>query len=101
MRQQLVDPRDRVAREPREDVGKVLEGVDAVHLAGGDDGVEAGDVLPGVIVSDEEVVLAPERRRPERSLGGVMPRRRLCRARRREPTSCRTCSDGGAVGNAA
>jgi hypothetical protein len=57
VREQLVDPRDRVRREARQDVGEVLEGIDPVHLAGGDEGVEAGDVLSGVVVSDEEVVL--------------------------------------------
>jgi hypothetical protein len=49
-----------VVRRSREDVGEVLEGADAIDLAGSDQGVEASDVLPGVVVSDEDVVLAPE-----------------------------------------
>jgi hypothetical protein len=41
-----------------EHVGEVVDGVDAVRLAGRDERVEAGQVLAGVIGPDEEKVLA-------------------------------------------
>jgi hypothetical protein len=44
-----------------EDVGKVGDGVHAVHLARRDERVEAGEVLAGFVCPDEEEVLAAER----------------------------------------
>ena len=74
-------------------VGKVSHGVDAVHLAGCDERVEACQVLAGVIAAHEEEVLAPERDDTECAFEGVMPRPRLCRAAlagpRRTRAACR------------
>jgi hypothetical protein len=47
-----------------QDVGEVLEGIDAASLAGGDQRVEACDVASGIGVADEEVVLATEGESP-------------------------------------
>ncbi len=47
-----------------EHVGEVGDGVDAVHLAGADERVEAGQVLAGVIRAHEEEVLSAEDESP-------------------------------------
>jgi len=72
VREQLVDPRGRVSLDAEENVGEVGDGVDAVYLAGGDERVEAGQVLAGVIRAHEEEVLAPERGDAERALGDIV-----------------------------
>jgi hypothetical protein len=41
-----------------ENVGEVVHRVHAVRLAGGDERVEPGQVLAGVVVPDEEEVLS-------------------------------------------
>jgi len=89
-----------VSLDAEENVGEVGDGVDAVHLAGGDERVEAGQVLAGVIVSDEEEVLSSECGDTEGALGGVMPPPRLCRARTRVHVLPGLQRQGG-VGNAA
>jgi hypothetical protein len=69
-------------------VCEILVGVDSILLAGGNQGVEAGDVLPGSVVADEEVVLPSERRRAERSLRAVVVHGQPCvvkEARQRAP----------------
>jgi hypothetical protein len=50
-----------VGPDAGEHVGEVLERVLTVSLAGGDEGVEPGDVVAGVLVADEEEVLPPMR----------------------------------------
>jgi hypothetical protein len=57
VREQLVDPRGRVRLHAQEDVGEVVDRVDAVRLAGGDERVETGQVLASFVVTDEEEVL--------------------------------------------
>jgi len=57
VREQLVDARAGVLVDADDDVGQVGERVDAVGLAGGHQRVEAGQVLAGVVVPDEEEVL--------------------------------------------
>ena len=49
MRQQLVDARGGVGLHAEEHVGGVLDGVHAVQLAGGDERVQAGQVLAGLV----------------------------------------------------
>ena len=46
---------------PHEDVTEVLVGVDAVQLAGGYDGLKDREVLTGLVVPNEEKVLATKR----------------------------------------
>jgi diacylglycerol kinase family enzyme len=56
VRQELVDPPGRVGLHAKEHVGEVVDGVDAVRLAGGDGRVAASQVLAGLVVSDEQEV---------------------------------------------
>jgi hypothetical protein len=42
-----------------EHIGEVVDGVDAVGLAGGDERAEAGQVLARLVVADEQEVLLP------------------------------------------
>jgi hypothetical protein len=63
-----------------QDVREVGLWVDAVGLAGGAERVQAGDVCPSLVVSDEEVVLPAEGHRAERAFEGqklLLSRRRL------------------------
>jgi hypothetical protein len=55
-----------------EDVGEVLEGVDAASLACRDERVEALEARAALDVVDEEVVLAAERDATESALGAVV-----------------------------
>ncbi len=55
-----------------EQIGKVVDRVDTVRLAGRDERVEAGQVLAGLVGSDEEEVLAAEGGDAERPLRGVV-----------------------------
>jgi len=72
VRQQFVDPRGGVRLHAEEDVGEVGDRVHAVHLARRDERVEAGQVLAGLVGSDEEEVLPPEGGDAERALRGVV-----------------------------
>src|SRR5688572_20539007 len=56
VRKQLFDPTRRVALDAGEHVRQVRDRVHAILFAGGDEGVEAGGVVPGLFISDEEVV---------------------------------------------
>jgi len=86
-----------VSLDAEQDVGEVLDGVDAVDLAGGYQRVEAGQVLTGLVVPNEEEVLSSEGGDAERPFRRIMPRPRLCRASAR----LRGLQRQGAVGNAA
>ena len=68
----------RMVLDARDDVGEVGEGVDAAGLAGGDEGIEAGDAHPGLDVANEEEVLPAESDPPERALGRVVVERYAC-----------------------
>jgi hypothetical protein len=57
VRQQVVDARGRVALHADEDVREVVDGVHAVRLAGGDERVEAGQVLARLVRPDKQEVL--------------------------------------------
>jgi hypothetical protein len=46
----------------REDVGDVVDGVDAVLLAAADESVEDREVMARVLVADKEEILSPERK---------------------------------------
>ena len=70
-----MDSRVGVGLDADQDVGQVLLGIDAVRLAGGDEGVEPGEVLPGLFVSDEEVVLPAKCRDAEGTFCGVVVER--------------------------
>jgi hypothetical protein len=50
--------------DAEEDVGEVGGRVDAVPLAGGDERVEAGQVLAGLVVPDMELTLWPPNQTP-------------------------------------
>ena len=58
-------------------VGEVSLGIDVVELAGGDQGTEDRQVLSGLLVSDEEIVLSPQRDDAQQALGEVVVRREL------------------------
>jgi hypothetical protein len=47
-----------VGLDAHEHILKIGERVDAVGLAGGDQRVDPGDVLAGILVADEQEVLA-------------------------------------------
>jgi hypothetical protein len=55
--QKVVDPRRGVRLDAKEHVGEVVDRVHAVDLACGDERVEAGQALAGLVRSDEEEVL--------------------------------------------
>ena len=55
-----------------EDVGEVGLRVDAVHLGGLDDGVEAGGALAAGVGAAEEIVLPAQNQGPHGALGGVV-----------------------------
>jgi hypothetical protein len=75
MWQQLVDPRSRMGLHANEHVGEVLDRVDVVRIAGGDQRVEPGQVLAGGVIADEEEVLPAEGADPERPLGLIVVER--------------------------
>ncbi len=60
--------------DAEQDVGEILEGIDAGHLAGRADGEHPGQILARLIVADEEGVLAAEGDDPQGGLRLVMPR---------------------------
>jgi hypothetical protein len=66
--QQLVDPRGGLRLLAEEDVREVGDGVYAVHLALRDERVEAGEVLAGLVVSDEEPVSCAQGGGAERAI---------------------------------
>src|SRR5881394_1406845 len=68
--QQIVEGGGRVGADAAEDVGQVRDGLDRVRLAGGGEGVEAGDVVAGLLVTDKEEVLAAESHHAQ---GGFAP----------------------------
>jgi len=74
-----VGSRLRVGLHPQEDVAKIDLGVDSMSLAGGYEGVQAGQVLAGLFVANEEEVLASEGGDAQCPFAGAMPRPRLCR----------------------
>jgi hypothetical protein len=53
VRQELVDARCGVRLDAEEHVREVLDGIDPVRLAGGDERVEASEVLSRFVGSDE------------------------------------------------
>ena len=61
MREQLDDASGGMRVNAEEDVSEVVDGVDVVLFARGDECVEDGEVVAGVLVSDEEVILTTER----------------------------------------
>jgi hypothetical protein len=62
---------------PEQHVREVGLRVYAVGLAGGDERVQACDVVAGLVIADEEVILSPERGCPERRrASGIV--RKLC-----------------------
>ncbi len=61
-----------MALHAQQDVGELIDRVHLVGFARRDERVEAGQVLAGPVVPDEEEVLAPERRDAERALRGVI-----------------------------
>ena len=83
MRQKIDDAACGMRVHTGEDVGDVVDGVDAVLLAASDERVEDGEVVTGILVADEEKVLTPMRT-------SVTDRRRRYAGRRR------LCLEGGA-----
>lgn len=67
-----MDPACRMRVHASEDVGEVVDGVDAVLLARGDERVEHGEVVTGVLVAEEKVVASAERYAAERSLSDIV-----------------------------
>jgi hypothetical protein len=61
-----------VVVDAKKDVGEVVDRVDAIQLAGGDERVETGEALAALLVADEEEDLAPGRDATQRSLGAVV-----------------------------
>jgi hypothetical protein len=49
-----------VSADPDQDVAEVVDGIDAIGLAGGDERVEPGDVVAGIFMTDEEEVFSSE-----------------------------------------
>src|SRR5579883_3069881 len=74
-REQRVDVSRGMILHASEDVGEILEGVDAARLAGRDERVETRDVRAALEVVDEEVVLAAEGHAAERALRAVVVER--------------------------
>ena len=72
MGQEVVDGGLGVGLDPYQYVSQVLGRVDVVGLAGGDEGVEDGGVLSGLVVAHKEVVLATQGCDPEGALAGVV-----------------------------
>jgi hypothetical protein len=68
---------------PDEDIGQVRGGVDVVRLAGGDQRVEARDVLARLVTADEEEVLPAEGHASQCRLGRVVVQGRFSAARAR------------------
>src|SRR6185295_9758720 len=77
MRQQFVDFRGWMLARSDEDVSEVGDRVHAVGFAGGDERVEAGDVVPGIFVPDEEEVLSSEGDNAKGGLAAVVVWRQL------------------------
>src|SRR5690606_36205820 len=75
MREELVDAVRRMLLHAREHVGQVRDRVDSVLLAGCDERIEDGEVLSGVLVTEEEVVRASESNAAKRGLRDVVVRR--------------------------
>ena len=72
MWEQVDDVRCRMAMDADENVREVVDGVDVVLLAGGDERVENGEVVAGFLAGDEEVVLATEGDATKAGLGDVV-----------------------------
>ena len=70
--QELVDLRGRVTVDPEQHVREVGDRVDAIQLAGSDEGVEPCQVLACLEVTDEEEGFSAERNTPQRGLGAVV-----------------------------
>ena len=77
MREERVDVRGRMRADSHEHVADVLERVHAVRLAGGDDGVQRGDVVAGILVTDKQEVLSAESGDAERACTAVVVRRHV------------------------
>ena len=60
MREQIVDPILGMGLDPDQHVGEVLLGVNAVECAAAHERLVDGEALPGIVVSDEEEVLAAQ-----------------------------------------
>jgi hypothetical protein len=72
-------PALRMGLDPYQHVGEVLLGVDAVEDATAHEGLIDREALTGLVVSDEEEVLAAEGDEAEVALGDVMARSGICR----------------------
>jgi hypothetical protein len=76
---QLVDPTLGVGLDPDQHIREVLLGVDAVEVAAAHERLVDREALAGLVVSDEEEVLAAEGDESQVALGDVMPSSGLCR----------------------
>lgn len=72
MRQQIDDGVSGVLVHAHEHVFEVVDRVDVVLLAAGDERVEDGEIVASVFVADEEEVLAAERDAAQAGLGDVV-----------------------------
>ena len=60
MGQEVDDLAGRVRVHARKDVGDIVDGVDGVLFATGDERVEDGEIVAGVLIADKEEILPPE-----------------------------------------
>src|SRR5690348_2460187 len=72
MRQQLHDAPGGMGLHAREHIGDVVDRVDTLLLARGDERVEDREVVPWILAANEEEVLPAESHAPERSLRDVV-----------------------------
>ena len=75
LRKQVVEAGCGVRADTSEDVGQVGERIFVVSHAGGDEGVQAGEILASLFVPDEEEILSSEGDDSQRRLASVVVRR--------------------------
>ena len=102
VRQELLDPPCGMGVDALEDVGEVLDGIDAALVARVDQCVEHGVVEAGGLVADEEEVGAPHRRAAEGALGAVVVGRQrdVAREERQRAAVLQEVRDGAREGRA-
>ena len=59
-------------RDALEDIGKIIEGVDAIEFAGFNNGVNGSSVFSAMITSSEQIILTPNHARFDFALSGVV-----------------------------
>src|ERR1700731_1711474 len=70
--QELTDAVYRMVGDAREHVAQVSFGVEAVELGGLDQGIHRGRPDPTQIGAGKEIILAPQSKRSDCSLGGIV-----------------------------